>query len=417
MNNHLFFKVSISFILFAALLGTRQFLVVEPVHAAAQTEIDELNKKIDEGKSKIEQLQKSIDEYNKKINEKRTEAQSLTNQLAILDNQITQIQLDIEVTEATLQKLQLEIEELSNGIIGKEAVIDKQQKMLAELVRTLHYENNKKYIEVMTAYDNFSDFYTRVQYLKSIEQDLGQSAKAIRIAKEELEQKKNETEERKKNYEQLKEKLTNRKSDLYEQSKFKGILLAQTQSSEMTIKSMVSNLKSQQKQVESEIVASEQAVRRKLAQNNQFNNLSDNETLLSWPTQSRYVTAYFHDKTYPFRYIYEHPAIDIRSAHGTPVAAVKSGYIARARTCTLASCYAYVMIAHEGGVTTVYGHLSKISVKEDQFVTRGDIIGYSGATPGTVGAGPFTTGPHLHFEVRKNGIPVNPLDYLVKDWE
>ncbi len=395
----------------------RLFFVPLPVYAATQAEIDELNKKISEGKSKIEQLQKNIDEYNKKISEKRTEAQSLSNQLAILDNQLTQIQLDIDLTQTKLDTLTLQIEELAIGIADKQETIDKQRLMLAELVRTLHYENNKKYIEVMVAYDNFSDFYTRVQYLKSIEQDLGQASKAIRIATEELQQKKVETEERKKTYEDLKKRLDNRKKDLDEQTKYKGVLLAQTQSSEMTYKTMVANLKSQYKQVENEIVSVEQQVRKKLAENKQFATLPDDETLLSWPTQSRYVTAYFHDKSYPFRYIYEHPAIDIRSAHGTPVGASKSGYVARARTCTTASCYAYVMIAHEGGITTVYGHLSKITVKEDQFVTRGDIIGYSGATPGTVGAGPFTTGPHLHFEVRKNGIPANPLDYLVKDWE
>ncbi len=416
MITHLSFRIFFCVLSFAALIGMRQFLIIQPVHAATQVEIDELNKKISEGKSKIEQLQKSIDEYNKKISEKRTEAVSLSNQLAILDNQIKQIELDIDLTQAKLETLTLQIEELAIGITTKEAAIEKQRAMLAELVRTLHYENNKKYIEVMAAYDNFSDFYTRVQYLKSLEQDLGQSAKALRIAKEELEQKKTETEERKKTYEELKERLDNRKRDLDEQSKFKGTLLAQTQSSEMTYKSLVSGLKSQYKQVENEIVAVEQQVRKKLAESQKFADLSDDETLLSWPTQSRYVTAYFHDKSYPFRYIYEHPAIDIRSAQGTPVAASKSGYIARARTCTLASCYAFVMIAHEGGITTVYGHLSKIVVKEDQFVTRGDIIGYSGATPGTIGAGPFTTGPHLHFEVRKNGIPQDPLNYLVKDW-
>lgn len=416
MNKRLSFVIITSIFFVTTVIGSRLFFITETVHAATQQEVDELNKKIAESRSKIEQLQKSIDEYNKKITEKRTEAQSLSNQLAIIDNQFKQTELDIELTQAKLETLSLEIEELSIGISSKQSTVDKQQKMLAEMIRTLHYENNKKYIEVITAYDNFSDFYSRVQYLKSIEQDLGQSAKAIRIAKEELEQKKVETEERKKTYEGLKERLDNRKKDLDEQSKYKVTLLANTRSSELTYKTLVSNLKAQYKQVENEIIASEQAVRKKLAENQRFNDLPDNETLLSWPTQSRYVTAYFHDKTYPYRYIYEHPAIDIRGAHGTAVQASKSGYVARARTCTTASCYAYVMIAHEGGVTTVYGHLSKISVKEDQFVTRGDIIGYSGATPGTVGAGPFTTGAHLHFEVRKNGIPQDPLNYLVKDW-
>ncbi len=403
-------------IVIASSAGLKNFLVVEPVFAATQQEIDELNQKITEGRDKIAELQKSIDEVNKKIAEKRTEAVSLSNQLAIIDNQLTQTELDIQINQTKLDTLTLEIEELTIGITNKQEDIARQQKMLAELVRTLHYEHNKKYIEIIAAYDRFSDFYSRIQYIKSVETDLGQSAKSIRLAKEELEQKKLETEERKKAFEKTKTLLENRKKDLDEQSKYKAALLGQTRSSEMTFKALETNLKAQYKQVENEIVAVEQQVRKKLAQNDGLQGLTDTEALLSWPTQSRYITAYFHDESYPYRYIYEHPAVDIRAAHGTPVAAAKAGYVARARTCTTASCYAYVMIAHENGITTVYGHLSKITVREDDFVSRGDIIGYSGATPGTVGAGPFTTGPHLHFEVRKNGIPANPLNYLVKDW-
>lgn len=416
MKKNVSFIIIIAIIIATSSVGLRSFFVPQYVAAATQQEIDELNKKISEGRDKITELQKSIDEVNKKIAEKRTEAVSLSNQLAIIDNQLTQTELDIQMNQTKLDTLTLEIQELTIGITDKQEDIARQQMMLSELVRTLHYEHNKKYIEIIAAYDNFSDFYSRIQYIKSIEADLGQSAKSIRLSKEELEQKKIETEARKKTFEKTKELLENRKRDLDEQSKYKSSLLGQTRSSELTFKALETNLKAQFKQVENEIVAVEQQVRKKLAQNNALQGVTDTEALLSWPTQSRYITAYFHDESYPYRYIYEHPAIDIRAAHGTPVGAAKAGYVARARTCTTATCYAYVMIAHEGGITTVYGHLSKITVQEDDFVSRGEVIGYSGATPGTVGAGPFTTGPHLHFEVRKNGIPANPLNYLVKDW-
>jgi len=380
-----------------------------------KAEIDELNRQIAEKKEKVRQLEQSIEEYKKKVQQKQSEAVSLSNQIAILDNYTVQIELDIEATEEKLGTLTLEIESLGLSISEKEQVITRQKKILAELIRTLHYENNKKYIEILAAYDSFSDFYGRVHYVKNVERDMGESTKTIRLAKEDLENKKQQTEERKLSYEELKQKLDNRKKDLEEQGEYKEQLLFATKSSELQYKTQLANLRKIYQQIDAEISSIEQQVRRKLEEEQRFSGVED-DTQFSWPTQSRYVTAYFHDENYPYRNIFEHPAIDIRASHGTAIHATKSGYIARARTCTTASCYAYVMIIHSGGFSTVYGHMSSISVSEDQYVSRGDLIGYSGATPGTVGAGPFTTGPHLHFEIRKNGIPVNPLNYLVKDY-
>jgi len=379
-------------------------------------EIETLNNAISAKKEKIKELEKSIADYKKKIESTRGQAVSLSNQIAVLDNYLAQVELDIQVTEEKIGATELEIEELTLSIEDNEQTIERQKEILSELVRTLHYENNKKYIEIVAAYDNFSDFYNRVHYVHNLEGDLGKSAKTVRLIKEDLEAKRVESEKRQQAYEDLQEELVNKRKDLEEQAQYKSSLLAQTHSSELQYKTLVSNLSNQYQQVENEITSIEQEVRRKLQNNSAFNNFSEEPSNLSWPTQSRYITAYFYDKNYPYRNVFEHNAVDIRAAHGTPLHAAASGYVARARYCSTASCYAYVMIVHADGISTVYGHMSQILVSEDQFVARGDVIGYSGATPGTIGAGPFTTGPHLHFEVRKKGIPVNPLNYLIVDY-
>ena len=193
---------------------------------------------------------------------------------------------------------------------------------------------------------------------------------------------------------------------------FKEKLLTDTKLSERKYYTLLSSLKQQYQVIEGEVRTFEERVRKKLEAEDKIK--ASGNVLMSWPVPSHVINATFHDPDYPFRRVFEHSGIDIKAAQGTPVRAAAAGYIGRARRCSSASCYSYILIIHTGNLSTVYGHLSNVVVVDDAFVNRGDIIGYSGGTPGTVGAGPFVTGPHLHFEVRANGIPVDPLPYLVQ---
>ena len=98
-----------------------------------------------------------------------------------------------------------------------------------------------------------------------------------------------------------------------------------------------------------------------------------------------------------------HPGIDIGVPSGTPVHAAAAGKVV---WCGWMSGYGnLVMIDHGGGYATAYGHNTRVAVSCGQEVQQGEVIAYSGCTG-------FCTGPHVHFEVRVNGTPVDPLGYL-----
>ena len=374
-------------------------------------EINKINKEIEARKNKIKEMEKTIDNYNKQINAKRAESASLKNQISVLDNRTAQLEVDIELTETKIDKTELEIGALELSIKDKENDMDRQKKVIKKIIQNLHSEGEKNYIEILLTNDNLAQFYSQVKNLESVYTDLGRSVKNLRLTKEDLDKKKTDVEARKKSYSDLKDQLVGKKQDLADEANYRSSLLAQTQSSELKYKSLLASLRSQYQQIENEIKSYEDQARKLLEAKKNTVDLGD-PTKMSWPVPSRYITAVFHDATYVYRNVFEHNAIDIRASYGTPVKAAASGYVARAKTCSLASCYSYILIVHDDDLATAYGHLSKIIVSEDQFIQKGDIIGYSGGTPGTIGAGPFTTAAHLHFEVRKNGIPVNPVNYL-----
>lgn len=95
-----------------------------------------------------------------------------------------------------------------------------------------------------------------------------------------------------------------------------------------------------------------------------------------------------------------HAGVDLAVAYGSPVVASGNGTVSAARW--QGGYGLLVALDHGGGVQTRYGHLSRLSVQEGQVVAKGDVIGYVGSTG-------RSTGPHLHYELREQGRPINPV--------
>lgn len=123
-----------------------------------------------------------------------------------------------------------------------------------------------------------------------------------------------------------------------------------------------------------------------------------------WPTDG-WVTSDFGYRRSPFTDRREfHKGIDIAGPPGTPIYATAKG-----RVLSAGRDGAYgltVTIDHGSGIVTLYAHMQRINVKTGQDVSRGELIGYIGSTG-------RTTGPHLHYEVRLNGMPVDPKRYIL----
>jgi murein DD-endopeptidase MepM/ murein hydrolase activator NlpD len=126
----------------------------------------------------------------------------------------------------------------------------------------------------------------------------------------------------------------------------------------------------------------------------------DSEGALRLPVAGR-VTSSFGERFHPILgYERFHAGVDLGAAWGSPISAAADGRVIAAGW--RGGYGQAVEIVHAGGLETLYGHMSRIAAAPGELVHQGEVIGYVGSTG-------LSTGPHVHFEVLKNGRPVNPM--------
>ncbi|MBI4276399.1 peptidoglycan DD-metalloendopeptidase family protein [Candidatus Uhrbacteria bacterium] len=396
-------------IIFCALLLIGASIAAQT--APVKDEVFQLNDQITKKREEIDTLRKQAEVYKKNIEVKQKQAATLESQVAIFEAQISHVDTEIAVTKKESEETELELLQIERELATRADEIMNTRSVLAIHVRKLDQVTVRSPIELLFSEQTLSKFLEQIQAIDLIQRDALQSLQRIEELASRLEGTHRAFSGKQETLDHLRDRLAVQRQQANEQRGLKDRLLVETKKTEELFQNLLRELRAEQQGIDVEITNLERTIRERLQKiDSQFQ--ADGKVIFSWPVEpTRGISAYFHDPSYPFRNVFEHPAIDIRASQSTAIKAAAPGYVARAHDGGLG--YSYVMIVHAGGYSTVYGHVSRILVKEDSYVDRGDVIALSGGAPGTAGAGRLTTGPHLHFEIRVNGIPVNPFEYLL----
>ena len=417
--------------------------------SSTQSEIAELEKKIADLNKQNEQKKNQINGLTGDISENKAAIQTLNELINGIKDEIdTCVQLieakgknieaksdEIDAVTLTIADKEREIEDKTLEIAELQAENKKNLANFAKLARQLYISDPSDVIPLLNGSDNWYGFFVYSDIIKDISRQntlfmerLQNSIKQQEMLIEELEGNIRKLEDDKLLLEAQKEEFENQKleleSQMYDltvnaehQQNYVNDLYAQNQKLQSQISSLQSQINNNAAQIKKDQEELDNLIW--LAQQANQGQIEYDDNFL-WPVGSAYrkiTTNFGYD---PWRGG-QHSGIDITgNAPGaignTNIYAVQSGtVIVASAICThnygkytSCGCNAgygnYVVIDHGGGITTLYGHCASINVVKGQKVTKGDVIGKVGTTG-------WSTGYHLHFEVRKYNSPTDPLKY------
>lgn len=357
-------------------------------------------KPIDVSANSISTLQQQMKDNNKKLEEIKARKKELQGEAKSTANEIAILDLELEGLNAEVDGLQLEIDDLNAKIEANSVAIDQlgvkieeNNSILEQRLRASYKRGDIGYIEIILNSENLIDALTRLDMIQLIVKEDVNLLKEIQEQKNNLEQLKLQQEKEKEEVAATKVKFEDKKKQVESSQSTKEAYMAELQK----------DMKEMQAQ-EERLNKANNEVEKKIQQLQLESAYTGGEMLWPLPANQKRITSYFGKRPHPlYGYWSNHRGIDIACPYNTEVYAANSGVVIVAEKHW--SYGNYVIIDHGGKIATVYGHNTKLLVSVGQEVKKGQLIALSGSTG-------ESTGPHLHFEVRKNGVVIDPLPFL-----
>lgn len=348
------------------------------------------------------QVKENLNNANIQLQYVENELTSSLIQVQKLQDRIDQYQAKLDEVNEKYQKLQNQVEEHQKKLDTVQESYNRKNEALKQRLVAFYKSGSINFLDVLMDSNNIIDFVSRYYLIKKMTEYDAKSMEEIEKQKHEIEKVTNELKKSKANM-----KLT--KADAEQQTvvltNTKIILENQISSlteSEQSLKSQIDIYKKQQEELENLI---QYAIRSSTYE------LRYSGGIMVWPTlTTSYITSQYGSRLHPIQGIIKnHAGIDIGGSTGNPVYAAADGVIIYSQYNT-GGYGNLVMIDHgtnsEGvKIVTLYGHGNKLLRNVGESVKQGELIMEMGSTGNS-------TGPHVHFEVRENGVAVDPKKYL-----
>ena len=341
----------------------------------------------------LDSLNKRLDATQKNLNQASRAEKTILGEVQGIEESAEQTQQDIDALTSKIARLQSRIATLNKEIKVHQDELDKQVAILGERLVVIYEQGDTSYLEVLLGSTDIKDLITRMDMLSAI---IGQDKELIddiNLRKRDLDNKKADLDVQQRELESARVTLVEKKKKLAEQLKLKKETLSSVQQEKAKYAQAMQELERASAEAEAMIL--------KL----QGKGGSIGTGTYTWPTPGyRNITSNYGMRYHPILKVNKlHTGIDIGAPSGAKIVAADSGSVIYSGW--LGAYGNTIIIDHGAGISTLYGHQSARLAGVGAKVSKGQTIGKVGSTG-------WSTGAHLHFEVRKKGNPINPRSYI-----
>lgn len=403
-----------------------------PVYATSEEKA--LRDAADRLESQAQALEKSVEQVKKEVWKLEKIEADLSKQLKALEASAMENQVALEILQEQIETLKVRIQETQVAIDQAKVDLEAQRAAFGKRLSAMYRKADIRYMEVLFGSNTIKDMLSRMTLMQVVARADRVQMSDLRAAHERLEEEERTLAAQMESLEVAEQAAQDKIAALVAQAAEKEALMANVQDELTFSEDEIARLRAQSSaqkseaqlkrkralQLESDRLAKEKADRERAAAEkaererqaekkkltlNKSNQSTGATGVLIWPIPSSYrVTSDFGERIHPVTgQLSFHGGIDIGAASGSSIEAADGGSVIWADyKGTYGNC---VMIDHGGGLVTLYAHASSLAVSEGDQVFQGQTIAYVGSTG-------RSTGPHLHFEVREDGVRVCPWNYL-----